>query len=259
MVDRAVAERVAAGMVAAWRARVSHIEGHALYEHDGIVTALSGLPDPELSVALVQREPTDPLEALARAEWWFDRHGGQLGIDLELGRHPSVDRALQTMGLALVVSRPAMVLEIGELEPGRPVEGLEIARVEAPRELAEMVRIETVGFGTAPAVAARMLAPSALERPDVRLFLARLDGEAVGMAYVHVHERALGVFGVATVPDRRRRGIGTAVTEHAVRMSSPGADLAWLQPSEMGRPVYEAMGFRAIAEWQVWIRRRPRG
>jgi GNAT superfamily N-acetyltransferase len=78
------------------------------------------------------------------------------------------------------------------------------------------------------------------------------------MAYVHVHERALGVFGVATVPDRRRRGIGTAVTEHAVRMSSPGADLAWLQPSEMGRPVYGSMGFRAIAEWQVWIRRRPR-
>ena len=35
-------------------------------------------------------------------------------------------------------------------------------------------------------------------------------------------------------------------------------NLAWLQPSEMGRPVYGSMGFRAIAEWQVWIRRRPR-
>jgi GNAT superfamily N-acetyltransferase len=256
MVDRVVADRIAAGMVAAWEARVSHIEGHALYEHDGIVTALSGLPDPELSVALVEHEPSDPVGALSRAEWWFDRHGGQLGIDVELGRHPSVDRALQTIGLSLVASRPAMALAIADLEPARPVEGLAVSRVASERELAELVRIETLGFGTAPDVAARILGPSALERSDVRLFLARLDGEAVGMAYVHVHERALGVFGVATVPERRRRGIGTAVTDHALRMSSPDADLAWLQPSDMGRSVYEAMGFRAISEWQVWIRRR---
>ena len=241
-------------MVAAWRARVSHIEGHALYEHDGVVVALSGLPDPELSVALIEREPADAIEALGRAEWWFRAHGGDLGIDVERGRHASVERAIVMMRLERVVSRPAMSVALDRVAPPAAIPGLELRRVEALKDLEEMVRLETAAFGTAPEVAARLLAPSALERPDVRLYVGALESEVVAMSYIHEHERALGVFGVATAPEARRRGIGTAITAFSVLDAGPDVDLAWLQPSQMGLPVYARMGFDLVAEWEVWVR-----
>jgi hypothetical protein len=251
---RTVADRIADGMVAAWLARVSHLEGHAVLEHDGIVVALSGLPDPELSVALVAREPADPLGALARAAWWFRMHGMPLGVDVERGRHPAVDHAVETMGLARVVSRPAMAVEVSRVEPPERHPGLELHHVVDASELRSMAALETASFGTAPAVAERIFAPSALARDDVSLYLATFEGAPVAMAYVHAHERALGVFGVATAPAFRRRGFGTAITAFAIHDGGQ-ADLAWLQPSEVGVPVYAAMGFEPVATWDVWVRR----
>ena len=252
--SREVADRVAAGMVAAWRARVSHIEGHALYEHDGVVVALSGLPDPELSVALVEREPSDALEALGRAERWFRAHGCDLGVDVERGRHPSVERAIVMMRLERIFSRPAMAVAVDRVASPDAIPRLDLRHVETRADLDAMVRLETAAFGTAPEAAARLLGPGVLERPDVRLSIGAFEGEVVAMSYVHTHERALGVFGVATAPEVRRRGIGTAITAFSILEAGPDADLAWLQPSEMGLSVYRRMGFEPVAEWEVWVR-----
>jgi GNAT superfamily N-acetyltransferase len=254
MSDRRIADRVADGMVASWRARVSSIAGHVLEEHDGVVVALSGLPDPELSVAIFEREPSDPLAALGRAERAFQARGGALGVVHERGRQPTVDRAIAGRGVTLVVSRPAMAIAVDRVEPPRAIEGFEVRRASSSADLAAMARIETASFGTAPEVAIRLLGRGALERPDVRLYVGVAEGEAVAMSYVHLHERALGVFGVATVPGARRRGFGAAITATAILDARSEADLAWLQPSEMGMPLYGRMGFEPIAEWQVWVR-----
>ena len=116
-----------------------------------------------------------------------------------------------------------------------------------------MASLEVLIFGTEPSVASRLLGPAALERPRIRMSVALLDGDPVAMAYVHVHEGALGVFGVGTVERLRRRGIGTAVTAYAIHEAGGGADLAWLQPTTRGLHVYEAMGFRPVSQWQVWV------
>jgi GNAT superfamily N-acetyltransferase len=62
---------------------------------------------------------------------------------------------------------------------------------------------------------------------------------------------------VGTLPEHRRQGIGTTVTSFAVH-DAPDVDLAWLQPTGMGRPLYASMGFEAVGEWQVWVRPGPR-
>jgi len=69
-----------------------------------------------------------------------------------------------------------------------------------------------------------------------------------------VQDRMLGVFGVATVPSARRRGVGAAITAHAVRDRAEEADVAFLQSSAMGRGVYASLGFRQVSTWEVWSR-----
>lgn len=251
-----VPDRIAAALASSWAARVAHVAGHETAERDGVLAVLSGLPAPELSVALVVREPADPLGALAAAERAFARRGLPLGIEIELGRYPSVEQTIQDLGLVKAVSRPAMALAVGDVPAPEPPEGTEIRVVRTSQDLTRVVRIETQAFGTAPEVAKRLIAPQLLHRDDTTLFVASWDGKAVAMAYTHEHEGTLGVFGVGTLPKFRGLGIGTAITAFAIG-SSRGADLAWLQPTAMARSVYERMGFEPVAEWEVWVRPRP--
>lgn len=255
--SRELADRIAGGMAAAWRNRIGHLEGHLLRSEDGVLTCLSNLPDEELNVALVEREPEDPLGALSRSEWLFKGRGHAFGVEIEDGRHAGVDRAVRTLGLVVGVARPAMAIRVADLAPPEPPGGVEIHRATDPVDLASMVDLEVRVFGTRLEVAERLLGPGMLQTAGVRLSLATDGGRAVGFAWTSTHEGAVGVFGVGTAPEHRRRGIGTAVTSFAVR-DVPAVDLAWLQPTDMGRPLYASMGFEPVSEWQVWVRPGPR-
>jgi predicted N-acetyltransferase YhbS len=259
MQGRELAERIAVGVVSAWRARVEHIDGHAVSEHDGVVVAWSGLAAPDLSVAIVEREPTDPLAALEAAERDFASHGGTLGLDVERGRHASVDDALRRFGLDVIVTRPAMAVDVARVSPPPPPRGVGFRVAQEP-DLAAMARVETDAFDTDPDVARRMIASGLLEHPRSRSYVATQDGDVVGTAYVYEHRGSLGVFGVGVMSSARRRGIGTGITAYAVRDAAEAlaGDVAWLQPSEMGRPVYERMGFEVVSTWDVWVRTTPR-
>ena len=92
------------------------------------------------------------------------------------------------------------------------------------------------------------------EDPHARVYLAWLDGRPVSTVETSLQEGVIGVFGVATVPDARRMGIGGAITAHAVRDRAADADLAMLQSSEMGHGVYANLGFREVSRWEVWSR-----
>ncbi len=249
---REVADRIAAGLIAAWRRRVEHIAGHVIASHDGIVVCLSNLNE-DLNAALVEREPADAVEALGAAARVFEANAQPLGVEVEAGRHGAVDRAVRSLGLDVVVARPAMAIAVERLAPLELPIGVEVHRVTTPEEVASVVDLEVLVFETPPAVAERFIAPGLLDVAGSRLYLAASGNRPVGFAWTSVHEGAVGVFGVATHPEHRRRGIGRAATSFAIH-DAPGVDLAWLLPTEMGRPLYDSMGFTPRGEWEVWVR-----
>ncbi len=255
--EREVAERVREGVIAARRDRVLHLEGHVLVEMNGLLLAVTDLADDELNAAVVARKPEDPLEAIAIAEQWFRWRGRRFAIEVEVGRHPDVDRAIRMMGLELAAERPAMAALLDEVSAPDAPQGVELLRVRTPEELWQAALVNVEAFGMLREVARRLIVPDVLEGPETRVYLARLDGEPVACASTHLHERALGVFGVGTVVKARRRGIGTAITAFALQDRKDQADLAWLHPTEMGRRMYEAMGFRPVSRWAVFVRRDP--
>jgi len=63
-----------------------------------------------------------------------------------------------------------------------------------------------------------------------------------------------GVYFVTTLPEFRNRGIGGAMTWRAAvdGKREEGCVASFLQASDMGRPVYERMGYRIIVNYQVW-------
>jgi ribosomal protein S18 acetylase RimI-like enzyme len=80
-----------------------------------------------------------------------------------------------------------------------------------------------------------------------------LDGQAVATASVLMTGAIGGIYFVATHPDQRRRGFGTAITHRAmVEAASRGATHAVLGSSPMGHSVYERLGFRTRFSYRLF-------
>lgn len=247
-----VADRVAGGLARAWETN-ARTAGGTVERIDGLVLALTEIADPQLNVALVERGPEDPAEALRRARRSFEDHGFRIGLDLPRGRHPEVERAAADLGMVVTVSRPAMAAEVASVAPASPPGGVEISVLSGNDDLRDLWNVQATAFGMRPDVVRAYLGPATIGADGVSCFVARLDGRAVSSSLAIEIDGSVGVFGVGTLPEARGRGIGTAVTAAAVDSARERADLAWLQASADGRPVYERMGFAVVADWDVWV------
>ena len=248
-----VADRIAAGVIGATRIRFGAVAIADLVEVDGLLVAISNLPAPELNSVYVVREPTHPASALEAAEAELSERGMSFGIDLEAGRHPSVDVAVRAAGLEMIVARPAMAVRVEELAPARLPGGVAIRPIETSDDAGALARVDAEAFEGDLEISERFYAAGVVDVEGARGFVA-WDGDVpVGTGVAYEVAGTVGIYGIAVVPAARRRGIGAAVTV-ACAHAFPDVDLAWLQASEMGLGVYEGLGFRRVADWEVWVR-----
>jgi GNAT superfamily N-acetyltransferase len=86
-----------------------------------------------------------------------------------------------------------------------------------------------------------------IERAPWRCYIGRLDGRPVASNMLFIGAGVASVFGVATVPEARGRGIGAAITLVAYQESLQlGYRYGVLFGTESGVPVYRRIGFREV-------------
>ncbi len=90
-----------------------------------------------------------------------------------------------------------------------------------------------------------------LDVDGISLWIAELDGEPVATALAHHAGRVNGVEMIACHPSARGRRVGEAVTWRPT-LASPDRPAA-LIASDLGRPVYERMGFVALLRFSLFI------
>ncbi|HWI53934.1 MAG TPA: GNAT family N-acetyltransferase [Symbiobacteriaceae bacterium] len=92
-----------------------------------------------------------------------------------------------------------------------------------------------------------------MDHPPCHQFVAEADGEIVGTG-VATHRGTVGWLGQITVAaGYRNRGLGTAMTGHLMaELSGLGCRTLLLFATEMGRPIYERLGFTVESEFVVW-------
>ncbi|HEX6400178.1 MAG TPA: GNAT family N-acetyltransferase [Actinomycetota bacterium] len=248
------AERVAAAALAAARARAEVVEGGEAVEVADVLVSLTNLPAAELNGTWVARDPADPAGSLVAAREVFRSRGHPFfGIEVEVGRHPAVEDAIRDAALRLVDRRPAMALALPDLEDAPDPTGVEVREALVPSDLDGVRSVETVVFGTPPEIAERFIGRRMLRDPRVRILLARVGDRTIGEAAAYLLGDTVGIFGVGVVDAERGRGVGATLTRRAATAFGDRADLAWLQPSERARPMYERLGFRAVSDWEVWV------
>ncbi len=104
-------------------------------------------------------------------------------------------------------------------------------------------------------LARRLLTLHTLSAPGAEFYVGYVDGEPVASSALIATDGTAGVWNVGCLPSHRRRGIGEAMTWHAVRRGAEiGCDIANLQASEIGQPIYERMGFSTVAPYKTFVR-----
>jgi GNAT superfamily N-acetyltransferase len=155
---------------------------------------------------------------------------------------------LAAHGWSLQESMPWMARPLDEPFPApRAISGLAVRRVRSSGDQLAWLEVMRSGFGLPDAIARGLDRLSAAAGTDgiwLR-YVAFLDGEPVGSAGLNRAGAIPGLYNVATVPGARRRGVATAVTLAALGdAKAGGAATAVLGTTEMGRGIYERLGFR---------------
>ena len=158
--------------------------------------------------------------------------------------------ALEREGLARAGGMTGMALSLADWTYDTPtIPNFEIRSIRTASDLVWFEEVVLPAFGLqgeAGALFMQMNARSGIgEHAACRHYVGFADGRPAGAATAFLDGETIGIYNVATAEAYRRRGIGSAVTAHAVREGqAAGARLAVLQSSELGHRVYRELGFR---------------
>lgn len=164
---------------------------------------------------------------------------------------PTTDLAVY--GLSLLGHFPLMARSPAPEPAGRRL-GVSVREVSGTDELLAAERLFATAYpepGLLPLLRDDD-AEITVMRDPLRVWLAYLDDEPVAVAAAHVAAGVQLVLDVATLPEARGHGAGTAVSWAATRCE-PGLP-AVLGASDAGRPIYAGMGYVPITRWASWLR-----
>jgi hypothetical protein len=110
-----------------------------------------------------------------------------------------------------------------------------------------------------PSIEAMVEMMSQFAHPKIRRYLAWIDDEPAGGGAAWAHEGVVGIFGTATLPRFRRRGVQRASTIGAMADAEGEADLAiaTTAPGSTSQRTFERLGFQVLYTRAILIKTAP--
>ncbi len=255
MTDDEIIARADANYVAAWCSFLRTLDGSEIVEGDGVLIANACLPIAWFNIAFITHRLADADGAVRRISAYFSERRLPFIIRIRAGVDAAAEEACERAGIPFSDIVPGMALEHLSAEAPAACEGLQMRRALDAQTLRDHAEVVAAAFDMPLDFALRFASPALLAIPDVELYVGYVDGAPVATSAVIATHRVAGVYNVACLPSHRKRGLGEAMTWHAVVAGAAmGCTMASLHASEMGRPIYERMGFRVVAPYRTFIR-----
>jgi GNAT superfamily N-acetyltransferase len=220
-------------------------------------------PHPVISNAAFRVDDgVDAAEFIARAQAFFAERDRGFSVWARGGRDEDRDLlgAAEAAGLQSVYEMPEMVLERrAEVQPLPP--GVELRQLSSDRDAEDYWRIAAASYATLgfpPETFGFYADHAGLRAENVAAFIAYLDGKPVSIAMTIVNHDVAGIYWVGSLEEARGMGLGRATTAATTNAGfDMGADLASLQASPMGRPIYSAMGYESVYDYRLLMSPPP--
>lgn len=234
-------------------------------DHTTIVR--TGFPDQELNIVFMLK-PSKFAEEIVRSvrESFVDTK-----TDYEVVVSPEASETskpiVRELDLTLLRKEPGMLMDSLPTSHRRQSKGFEIHRVENLDELLTFFKSMNAGFGsTSDSLHSyietnrqRWIKAGKLNTRGSSYYIGYHHGKPVATSVRYASDHIAGIFAVSTVEEFRRRGFGEAMVWRAVIDGKLEEDcnMSFLQASDMGRPLYERMGYRVLVEYDVWSQKKP--
>ena len=248
--------RMDANYFRAWSLLTAGSAGHEVLEQDGLMLTCGANHAASFNLAYLWPGHRPLEERIEAAGAYFERMRRHYLVRFRAGAVPGVEEALTVAGHERSGEDiPAMLLTSPDIPPRHA--SLDIACCRSEPELAAWAKAMAPGYGVSRELAASFTNPVRAGVIDYELYLGRAGGEPVATSGLVMTHGVAGVYLVSTLAPHRRKGYGEAMTWHAVRRGlALGARFASLQPSPMGRALYERMGFREVGAYRTYEPRR---
>ena len=225
--------------------------------HDGpeLMWYITGIPSPSANGVCRARIESDDvgarIDAMLRL---FQARGlpftwctGPATRPAGLGKH------LLNSGFVYAGDESGMAVDLLALSDDLPAPpGLHIQRVRDEEALRRWFHIFALGFARPDFIRNALFdieIDLGLGDHRRRLYVGSLEGEPVATSLLFLGAGVAGIYGVATLPKARRRGIGTAMTlTPLLEARVAGYRIGVLHASPMGLGVYRRLGFREYCD-----------
>jgi GNAT superfamily N-acetyltransferase len=233
-------------------------------EGDGFVrwhTPLAGMPHNGIAFSRPASEADNAL--VAETIEYFKSRGIRrfitwLGTDAE----PSTwDIILKQNGFTHYSGEPGMAIHLNTLsdDPLFLPDHLSIEVIKDQQGVVDFVHALTTGLGIPDTTPAFLSWVTGFHTGgSARMYLARRNGKPIATTMLLAAAGVVGIYLVSTVPEERKQGIGTSLTRAALEEGrKSGYQVAVLQASKMGFPVYQHLGFEQICTMQYYAWLNP--
>lgn len=134
--------------------------------------------------------------------------------------------------------------------------GLTVERAVTPDELDEWLHVWTRTSGERREPRAQLYESLGLgARQPLHHYVARIDGQAAGIAELFLGQRGAGLYSLAVAPEFRGRGIGTALVLTPLLVARTlGYDTGVVRPPSDSRLMFEHLGFEAVRQPSIGYR-----
>lgn len=177
----------------------------------------------------------------------------------------NIDALLEKQGLQPAGEAPNMVIDLSALSSiPISIENFRIEKVnkvDNPEGQALWARTTAKGFGVPDSVGAEIAEFEATFNDShykaCHHYIGYLDNMPVASSVMILNSGVAGIYAVATDPEARCKGIGSAMTRMPLlEAKEMGYNVGILQASAMGYPVYKRLGFQEIFKFRTYLQSR---
>ena len=251
--DRAEAQRLNLIALREFYARIGRNAPDAqLLVRDGLVATVNpAVRKASLFNSVIYEDAAAVERELAELASAYDRAGVLAWTVWVPDNDEATKQLLASAGHTLDTSPRMMSVELTGMDLPAPPESLEWTAEGTPEQINE---INDAAYGLPPGVCERGFGKLSPDHFD--LYVAHHEGEPGACVVTFDYNGDCGVWCVATVPEARNQGLSRHLMVRALAAARErGNTTSTLQASQLGKPVYDNVGFDDHGCFEMWERR----